>query len=150
MHKSPFAANNTDKLPRTAAQHRRNQNESNRYCEKNRRPRQSRHTKRDSPNAPDQDGRPLTENIDTGYPVLHECGIRCGAVHREVNDMPAGAPRPPHDWQSGGGLRYYISRLHERFPFCTVQTDHALPFCGQYGRHTDGIPHCSAPGKCCG
>ena len=29
--------------------------------------------------------RPLTENIDTGYPVLHECGIGCGEVHREVN-----------------------------------------------------------------
>ena len=39
----------------------------------------------------------LTEIIDTGYGILHECGIRCGTVHREVNDMPAGAPRPPSD-----------------------------------------------------
>ena len=26
----------------------------------------------------------LTENMDTGYPVLHECGIGCGTVHREA------------------------------------------------------------------
>ena len=85
MHKSPFAANNTDKLPQTAAQHRRKQNESNRYCEKNRRPRQSRHTKRNQADNENPGGRPLTENIDTGFGVLHECGIRCGAVHREMN-----------------------------------------------------------------
>ena len=30
-------------------------------------------------------GYPLTDNIDTGYGVLHECGIRSGEVHREVN-----------------------------------------------------------------
>ena len=49
-------------------------------------------------------GYPLTETNDTGYGVLHECGIRCGAVHREVNDMPAGAPRPPSDcaYQAAG------------------------------------------------
>ena len=124
--------------------------ESNRHCEKNRRSRQSCNSERNSQNHAIAGRRPLAENIDTGYPVLHECGIRCGEVHREVNDMPAGAPRPPSDWKSGGGLRYDTFRLHERFPFCTVQTDHALPFCEQYGRHTDGIPHCSAPCKCCG
>ena len=42
-------------------------------------------TKRDSTNAPDQDERPLTENIDTGFGVLHGCGIGCGTVHRELN-----------------------------------------------------------------
>ena len=30
-------------------------------------------------------GDPLTENIDTGYGVLHECGIGCGEIHREMN-----------------------------------------------------------------
>ena len=30
-------------------------------------------------------GDPLTDNIETGYPVLHERGIGCGAVHREMN-----------------------------------------------------------------
>ena len=48
-------------------------------------------------------GAPLTENIDTGYGVLHGCGICCGAVHREVNDMPAGLPaRRLHN--AGGGF----------------------------------------------
>ena len=61
------------------------QNESNRYCEKNRRSRADRHTEGDSENHAYPGGRPLTDNIDTGYPVLHQCGIGCGEVHREVN-----------------------------------------------------------------
>ena len=49
-------------------------------------------TKRDSTNAPDQYERPLTDNIDTGFGVLHERGIGCGTVHREVN-----TEEPPSD-----------------------------------------------------
>ena len=30
-------------------------------------------------------GDTLTDNIDTGYGVLHERRIRCGEIHREVN-----------------------------------------------------------------
>lgn len=41
-------------------------------------------TKRDSTNAPDQDERPLTENIDIGFGVLHGCGIGCGTIHLEL------------------------------------------------------------------
>lgn len=61
-------------------------------------------------------GYPLTETNDIGYGVLHECGIRCGAVHREVNDMPAGAPRLPSDWNSGGGLLgIFSSQIPSRY-----------------------------------
>ena len=93
MHKSPSAANNTDKLPRTAAQHRRNQNESNRYCEKNRRPRQSRHTKRNQADNENPGGRPLTEIIDTGNHLLFRyAGARRERVHRIEN-----IEKPPSD-----------------------------------------------------
>ena len=90
MHKSPSAANNTGsfekaKLFQNSETQKEAQDESNRHSEKNRRSRARGHTKRNSPNAPDQDGRPLTENIDTGYGVLHGCGIRIEPVHREVN-----------------------------------------------------------------
>ena len=95
MHNLPLTANNTDKLSNIAKPTQEAQNESNRYCEKNRRSRQSRYSEGDQADNENPGGRPLTENIDTGYGVLHECGIGCGAVHREVNDMPAGAPRPP-------------------------------------------------------
>ena len=63
-------------------------------------------TKRDSTDAPDQDGRPLTDNIDTGYPVLYECGIRSREIHREVN-----TEKPPSVPNAGGGLRYYAFSL---------------------------------------
>jgi hypothetical protein len=48
-------------------------------------------------------GYPLTETNDIGYGVLHECGIGCGAVHRNVNIV-----EPPPDWQSGGGFSFYL------------------------------------------
>ena len=85
MHKLPQTANNTDMLSKIAKLTLEAQNESNRYCEKNRRPRQSRHSEGNQKNNADQRRRPLTKNIDTGYPVLHECGIGRGTVHREVN-----------------------------------------------------------------
>lgn len=34
---------------------------------------------------------PLTENIDTGYPVLYGCGIRSGTVHRVYIKQPPSA-----------------------------------------------------------
>ena len=40
-----------------------------------------------------------TENIDTGYPVLQGCEIRCGTLHWNVNKE-----EPPSDWPSDGGL----------------------------------------------
>ena len=98
MHNPPLTANNTDMLSPIAKLTQEAQNESNRYCEKNRRFRAGGDSEGNSQDHATAGRRPLTDNIDTGYPVLHECGIRCGAVHREVNDMPAGAPRPPSDW----------------------------------------------------
>ena len=92
MHKLPQTANNTDMLSKIAKLTLEAQNESNRYCEKNRRFGANRHTKRNSQDTPYQNGRPLTENIDTGFGILHECGIRCGTVHRELNTR-----EPPSD-----------------------------------------------------
>ena len=90
MHKSPSAANNTGsfekaKLSQNSETQKEAQDESNRYCEKNRRPRQSCNFERNSQNHATAGRRPLTENIDTGYPVLYRAGIGCGEVHREVN-----------------------------------------------------------------
>ena len=90
MHKSPFAANNTGsfekaKLSQNSETQQEAQDESNRYCEKNRRPRARCHTKGDPQDNENPGGRPLADNIDTGYPVLYELGIRSGEVHREMN-----------------------------------------------------------------
>ena len=51
----------------------------------NKRPYEPRHSKGDPQDNENPGGRPLTENIDTGYGVLHGCGIRSEPVHREVN-----------------------------------------------------------------
>ena len=61
-------------------------------------------TKRDSTNAPDQDERPLTENIDTGFGVLYRVRIDEGTVHRELNrtwNDYSGCKRRAKAWGKG-------------------------------------------------
>ena len=77
MHKLPQTANNTDMLSKIAKLTPEAQNESNRYCEKDCRPRADCHTKRNSQDTPNQNVRPLAENIDTGNSVLfQDAGVR--------------------------------------------------------------------------
>ena len=77
MHKLPQTANNTDMISKIAKLTQEAQNESNRYCEKDCRPRADRHTKRNSQDTPNQNVRPLAENIDTGNSVLfRDAGVR--------------------------------------------------------------------------
>ena len=73
----------------------------------NKRPYEPRHGKGDPQNNENPGSRPLTENIDTGYGVLHGCGIRRGPVHREVN-----TEKQPLDFSSGGWICFTL--LHMR------------------------------------
>ena len=105
MYIFPHSANNTGsfekaKLSQNSETKTGGTNESNRYCEKNRRSRQSCDPKRDSQNHADPGGRPLTENIDTGNRVLlWDAWTYRERVHR-VEDIE----EPPSDWKSGGGV----------------------------------------------
>ena len=58
MHNPPHTANNIDMLSPIAKLTQKAQNESNRYCEKNRRFGANRHTKRNSQDTPYQNGPP--------------------------------------------------------------------------------------------
>ena len=86
MHNLPLTANNTDKLSNIAKPTQEAQNESNRYCEKNRRSRQSRYSEGDQADNENPGGRPLTENIDTGNRILlRDAGARGERVHQIKN-----------------------------------------------------------------
>ena len=90
MNKSPSAANNTggfekQSYPKIAKLKQEAQNESNRYCEKNRRFRAGGDSEGNSQDHATAGRRPLTDNIDTGFGVLYECGIRYREIHRELN-----------------------------------------------------------------
>ena len=63
MNKSASAANNTDMLSNIAKPTQEAQDESNRYSEKNRRPRQSRHTEGDSQNNANPGGDPSLKTL---------------------------------------------------------------------------------------
>ncbi len=108
MHKSPPAANNTGELSKnsetkkTLCVHRAGgQYESNRYCEKNRRPRAGCHTEGNQTDHADPGGRPLAENIDTGIRVL----LRDAGAHRERVHRVEERKKPPSDWKSDGGFK---------------------------------------------
>lgn len=55
----------------------------------------------------------LTEYIDTGYSVLHECGNGCGAVHREVDTDKVN--RRLHCIAGGGLLGIFSSQIPNRY-----------------------------------
>ena len=106
MYNLPLTANNTGMLSKIAKPTQEAQNESNRYCKKNRRPRQSRHSEGNQKNNADPGGRPLIENIDTGNCVLfRDAGDRRERIHR-VNTV-----KLPSDWKSGGSALLSVNSM---------------------------------------